>query len=178
MATHAETGRMSFEDYFAWEATQEMRHEFIDGEVFAMAGGSTRHGRVGINLVAEIRSRMQGQTCQPFGNDVKLFVRAANRSFYPDAFIVCDDKTIDERGVVEDATAIFEVLSPSTAAFDRGEKFAFYRLLPGLRHYVLLDPEALTVEAFEFVDGRWSLAEMDGLPADRTFRRRLVREGR
>jgi len=157
MATRTDPKRLTFEEYFRWEQGQEARHEFIDGEVFAMTGGTLRHGRVQFNLVRELGNKMTSGPCQPFGNDVKLLVTAANRAFYPDAFIVCDPTALEDRGVANDATVVFEILSPSAAAYDRTDKFAFYRLLPGFRHYVTIDPEALTIESFRLAGGIWGL---------------------
>lgn len=159
MATQATT-RLTFEDYFAWEYNQEFRHEFINGQVYAMTGGSLRHSRVIAALIASLFPKLRGGRCTLFQGDAKLFVAAIDMSFYPDAFVCCDAGSMQERGVVTDATAIFEVLSPSTSSFNRGLKFEYYRKLPGLRHYVMLDPEALKIEAFERIGDVWTLVEM------------------
>lgn len=154
--------RWTFEDYFAWEEQQELRHEFIGGEVYAMTGGTLRHGRVILRLLSQLETALRNRPCVPFPGEVKLHVRAVDRSYYPDAFVCCDPAAMQARGVVTDAAAIFEVLSSSTAAFNYGGKFADYRLLPSLRHYVLIDPEAFTLDAYVKVDGRWQLVEPAG----------------
>lgn len=160
MASHA-APRWTFEDYFAWEAEQPIRHEFINGEVYAMTGGSLRHSRVIVNLILSLGLALRGRRCTLFQGDAKLEVKATDNSYYPDAFVCCDPSAMQERGVVTDATAIFEVLSPSTAAFNMRGKFADYRKLPGLCHYILIDPEALTVELYERVDSVWTIVEPD-----------------
>ncbi len=161
MATHA-TPRWTFEQYFAWEAEQPIRHEFIDGEVYAMTGGSLRHSRTNLRLASLLDQALRGRCCVAFQGDAKLEVEATGSSYYPDAFVCCDPSAMQERGVVTDATAIFEVLSPGTATFDRGGKFDAYRLLPSLVHYVLIDPEALSVQTFERIGGVWTIVERDG----------------
>ena len=162
MATRANPKRLTFDEFLVWEHSQEQRHEFADGDVLAMSGGTLRHGRVQRNLLQQIADKLRSGPCEAMGNDVALFVTAANRSFYPDAYIVCDQSAFEERGVATDATVIFEILSPSMAAYDRTDKFAFYRLLPGFRHYVTIDPEALTFEGFRLADGIWGLVESEG----------------
>ena len=160
MATPA-TPRWTFEDYFAWEAEQPIRHEFIDGEVYAMTGGSLRHSQVIVNLIASLRPALRGGRCRLFQGDAKLSIVATGNSFYPDALVCCDPAAMQERGVLTDATLVVEVLSPSTAAFNLKGKFAEYRRLPGLRHYLVIDPEALTFDHFAQVDGAWTLIEAE-----------------
>ena len=159
MATRA-AERWTFEDYFTWESGQPLRHEFINGEVFGMTGGTLRHSRVIVNLLATLAGQFRGGSCVLFQGDAKLHVEAAGNSYYPDAFVCCSSGAMQERGVATDATAIFEVLSPSTALYNRSGKFADYRRLVGLRHYVIIDPEALTIEAFELIERRWTLVEL------------------
>ncbi len=159
-ATRA-TGRWTFEDYFAWEAEQPTRHEFIDGEVYAMTGGSLRHSRVIVNVITSLKTALRGRPCTLFNGDAKLSVVATGNSFYPDALVCCDPAAMQERGVITDATVVVEVLSPSTATYNLKGKFAEYRQLPSLRHYLVVDPEALTFQHFAQVDGSWRLIEAE-----------------
>ena len=125
MATRA-TDRWTFEDYFAWEMEQPIRHEFIDGDVYAMTAGTLRHSRVIVNLIAALHSGLRGRRGTLFQGDAKLSIVATGNSYYPDALVCCDPAAMQERGVVTDATVVVEVLSPSTAAFNLKGKFAEY----------------------------------------------------
>lgn len=142
--------RLSPEDYLAWEATQETKNEYLDGEVFGMVGVKDSHATVTGNLFAAIRQHLKGTPCRPYVAEMKLRVEAANAFFYPDVFVTCDER---DRGPAADyakshALLVIEVLSESTAAYDRGRKFACYRLLPSLREFVIVDPDTPSIECF------------------------------
>jgi Uma2 family endonuclease len=136
------------DDYLAWEASQSQRHEYVRGEVFAMAGGEDRHASATGNVYSLLRQHLRGSRCRVYMNDVKLQVDAANCFFYPDVFVTCSSRDLAERLVKRDAVLVAEVLSPSTAAYDRGDKFAAYRQLPSLQELLLLDLDRRTVELF------------------------------
>ena len=156
------------EDYLAWEATQAERHEYLDGEVFAMWGASDAHGTVAGNLFAVIHSKLRGSPCKPFIADMKVHVAASNSFFYPDLLVTCDPR---DRGPAathakQYPSLIVEILSPSTEAYDRGNKFAAYRQLESLQEYVLVSLEERRIEVFRRdAAGLWvlhpvALAEM------------------
>ncbi len=136
------------EDYLAWEAEQAEKHEYIAGEVFAMAGASDAHVTVAGNLFAALRTQLRGKPCRVYIADMKLQVGAADAFFYPDVFVTCSaaDAALADRK--REPVLIAEVLSPSTAAYDRGLKFAYYRALPSLQEYVLIDAERMAVDVF------------------------------
>ncbi|MGA7982883.1 MAG: Uma2 family endonuclease, partial [Chromatiaceae bacterium] len=126
---------LSFEEWLEGErAAREGRSEFVDGEVFAMTGGSLAHNAIVINISGELRNQMKGRPCQVYANDVKVLIRAANAGKYPDLVALCGaPELLDERrDVLLNPNLIVEVLSDSTEAYDRGEKFALYRQLPSL----------------------------------------------
>ena len=159
----------TFEDYLAWEETQTERHEYIGGEVFAMAGGSTVHNTLCLNAAIALRSQTRGTPCRVYMADVKLQVEAANASFYADVFVTCSAADAGRRTVQEDARIIVEVLSPSTEGRDRGDKFAAYRLLPSLQTVLFVAQGQPHVEAFSRnADGSWTLHEASGLDAQLT----------
>ena len=159
----------TFEDYLAWEETQTERHEYIGGEVFAMAGGSTVHNALSGNAYIALRSQTRGTPCRVYMADVKLQVEAADASFYPDVFVTCSAADAGRRTVQEDALLIVEVLSPSTEGRDRGDKFAAYRLLPSLQTVLFVAQGQPHVEAFSRnTDGSWTLHEASGLDAQLT----------
>lgn len=159
----------TFEDYLAWEETQTERHEYIGGEIFAMAGGSTVHNTISLNAAIILRTQTRATPCRVYMADVKLQVEAADASFYPDVFVTCSAADAGRRTVQEDALLIVEVLSPSTEGHDRGDKFAAYRLLPSLQTVLFVAQGQPHIEAFSRnADGSWTLHEASGLDAQLT----------
>ena len=146
------------EAYLAWEVEQHEKHEYIDGEVFAMAGALEAHVTVAGNLFLALRNHLRGGPCSVFISDMKLHVAADDAYFYPDVFVTCAAADRGEARFKTAPTLIAEVLSPSTSAYDHGAKFAAYRKLTSLREYVLIDPERLSVDIFRRDDSnRWVL---------------------
>jgi Uma2 family endonuclease len=153
----------SADDFLAWDATQTERHEFVDSEVFAMAGGEDRHASVSGNLFASLHSHLKGSRCRVYMNDVKLQVAAANAFFYPDVFVTCSERDAASRLVKQEPLLVVEVLSPSTAAYDRGDKFASYRLCPTLAEYAVIDIDRRAVDLFrKNAEGLWVLHPLVG----------------
>ena len=148
------------EAYLAWEERQVEKHEFIAGEVFAMAGARRDHVVVSLNLASAFKQRLRGGPCQAYVADLKVRVEAADAFFYPDVVVSCDPRDHAADQFIAYPTLIIEVLSESTAAFDRGKKFAAYRTLPSLREYVLVDIETRRVEIFQRTpENDWLLHE-------------------
>lgn len=133
---------MSPEEYLAREGASATKHEYARGEIFAMAGTTTAHNDVVGNLAAALRAHLRGGPCRVRSESVKLRVEAANAFFYPDLFVTCDERDRGDPLVQRHAKLVIEVLSSSTAEYDRGQKFADYRLLPSLREYVTIDSRA------------------------------------
>ena len=153
----------SADDFLAWDATQTERHEFVDGEVFAMAGGEDRHASVSLAVASSLRSHLKGSRCRVYMNDVKLQVAAANAFFYPDVFVTCSERDAANRLVKQEPLLVVEVLSPSTAAYDRGDKFASYRLCPTLAEYAVIDIDRRAVDLFrKNTEGLWVLHPLVG----------------
>lgn len=147
---------ISAQDYLAGEAEREFKHEYIDGEIYAMAGARETHVTTSLNVAAALKAHLRGTPCRPFVADLKLRVEASNAFFYPDVFVSCGERV--QADYRSDAVLVVEVLSPSTAAFDRGAKFAHYRQLPGLREYLLIDPETRSADLYrKGEDGLWVL---------------------
>ena len=152
------------DDYLTWEAEQPQRHEFIDGDVFAMAGAEDRHVTVCLNIAMALRQHLRGTPCRTFMSDMKLQVDAANSYFYPDVLVTCSAADADRRQVKRDPTLLVEVLSPSTEAYDRGDKFQRYRQIASLREYVLVNVDQRRVDVFRKqagTDGLWVLHLFD-----------------
>jgi Uma2 family endonuclease len=140
--------KFNAEDYLAWEATQTEKHEFVGGEVFAMAGASDAHVTLSLNLASLLRAHLRGTPCRTYIADMKLHVAAADAYFYPDVFVTCSAADALRPQDKAEPVLVAEVLSPTTAAYDRGAKFAAYRSLPSLQEYVLIDPESPGVEVY------------------------------
>jgi Uma2 family endonuclease len=148
MTSPAERADFDAEAYLAWEDQQADKHEYVRGEVFAMVGARREHVVVAGNLFAAFKQRLRGGPCQAYVSDLKLRVEAADAFFYPDVMVSCDPGDHAASQFIANPILIVEVLSESTAAFDRGEKFAAYRTLPSLQEYVLVDIPSRRVETF------------------------------
>ena len=151
--------RMTAAEFLAWDATQTVKHEFVGGEVFAMAGGEDRNYTVAGNLYIALRQHLRGSPCRVYGSDVKLQVESAGSYFYPDLMVTCSAADAADRLIKREPVLVVEVLSPSTAAYDRGDKFADYRMLPSLREYLLIDVASQRCDLFRKrpEDGLWVL---------------------
>ncbi len=152
--------RFTAADYLEWEATQQERHEFVDGEVFAMSGASDTHVTITMNVALSLKTHLRGGPCRVLQSDMKLRVEADNAFYYPDLLVTCDER--DRGAAAELAKAhpllLIEVLSPSTSGYDHGVKFASYRKLPSLHEYVLIDCDRRLIEVFRKDDsGHWVL---------------------
>ena len=153
------------EEYFALEDSSEVRHEFFEGEVFAMAGASIAHNTIAGNVYMNCRQALRGKQCRVQMEAVRLAV-AENRHYaYPDVMVSCDPHDQRESQQLHRPVLIVEVLSPSTEAYDRGLKFNQYKKLPSLRHYLLVSQKTWLVEWYQFTEhGVWAhtaLAEVD-----------------
>lgn len=144
-------------EYLRREAQAEKRHEYVDGTVCEMAGASPGHARLTKNLHGMLYRALGNGSCENLDQDVKVWIEARNRYYYPDATIACPPNFIDdENGVIDNPTVIVEVLSPSTRSLDRGPKFADYRTLPSFRDYVLVESDFRTVEVHSLEDADWT----------------------
>src|SRR5574337_792645 len=153
-----ERQRMSAAEFLAWDETQADKHEFVRGEVFAMAGGVDRNNTVALNLALALKQHLRGTPCRVYGSDVKLRVEAADCFFYPNLMVTCSAADLADRLIKRAPVLVVEVLSPSTASFDRGGKFADYRELPTLAEYLLVDVDRRCCDLYrKGADGLWVL---------------------
>lgn len=158
MISTAEQSRIDVDDYLAGEETASIKHEYVAGEVFAMVGAGEAHVTVALNLAAMLRNHVRGSPCRVYIADMKVRVEPADAFYYPDVFVTCDPADSREKRFKRNPILVIEVLSDSTAAFDRGTKFAHYRQLDSLREYVLIEPERLSVDSFRRnAEGSWVL---------------------
>ena len=152
---------MSYEEYLAWESTQEVRHEYFNGEVIAMAGGTRNHNRISGNCFKLLDDTLADRKCEVYIADVKVQVKPSKKYFYPDVVVTCDERDTEPQLVLFPCL-IIEVLSPSTEAYDRGFKFSQYRKLESLQEYVLVQVDQPIVEMFQLDQGgKWLFSEYD-----------------
>ncbi len=154
---------MSYAEFLAREGASEPRHEFLDGQVFAMAGGSPEHGALAAAVIGELRSALRGTPCRVFSSDVRVRIEATGLSTYPDASVVCGqlETAALDKDAITNPILLVEVLSDSTEAYDRGAKAAHYRRIPSLREYVLVDQKEPRVEIYRRNEqGRFELFEV------------------
>jgi Uma2 family endonuclease len=162
--------RYTPEEYYCQERAAQYKSDYYRGEIFAMSGGTIRHSLISANLVGELRQRVKGKPCTAFEANLRLKVKATGLRTYPDASLYCDPIERDEEDpageTVTNPTVLFEVLSKSTEAYDRGLKAENYRRIDSLKAYVLVSQDSPHVELFERqADGLWLLREARGLDA-------------
>jgi Uma2 family endonuclease len=157
---------LTAEEYLALERQAEIRSEYVDGEMVAMAGGSPNHSLVIGNLHAELRQGLKGRPCRTYPGDLRVRVPAGNLYTYPDVVVVCGDLQMDDVDcdAVLNPILIAEVLSPTTESYDRGRKFELYQTLESLREYVLVAQDRPRVEHYLRQDGHvWLYTDVSGL---------------
>ena len=140
---------ISVDEYIEGEQLSEIRHEYIGGRVYAMAGGSEAHNTISLNLASALRAHLRGKPCKVFMADMKLRLKIAEDDifYYPDLLVTCDPSD-DAKYYKTKPVVVIEVLSPSTERLDRREKFLSYQRLPSLEEYVLVDQERMRVTVF------------------------------
>lgn len=151
---------VSYADYLRLEAKGDAKHEWLDGVVYAMAGGTLEHGQLSAAVIGELRGLASGCGCRVFSSDAKVRVSATGLATYPDASVVCGpiERDADDRNAMANPAVLVEVLSDGTEAYDRGEKFEHYRRLPSLRDYVLVSQRRPLVEVYSRdAHDRWVL---------------------
>jgi Uma2 family endonuclease len=160
MAT-TEEHRLTVEAYLELEAGSEVRHEYVDGELFAMTGASCAHSFLIGSLYVRLWQHARRGPCQVHTSSVRVHVAAANAFYYPDIVVSCDERDRSDSHSLEYPGLMVEVLSPSTAGFDHGKKFSDYRTLDSLHDYVLVHRDRRLVEHFRRQrDGTWLLTDL------------------
>ncbi len=157
---------MSPEEYLEFEHNSDIKHEYIDGEVYAMAGTGGVHNIISGNLYMSLRNSLQGSTCRTYFADMKVKLGQGQKFFYPDLVITCDQIDEPTFSYVTFPTVIVEVLSESTEKFDRGKKFQYYRTIPSLQEYILVSSQEYLIECFRRTkNDLWTLETYEGLNA-------------
>ncbi|MBE9047656.1 Uma2 family endonuclease [Pleurocapsales cyanobacterium LEGE 10410] len=158
MIATPQSSNLTPEEYLQLEAASDIKHEYIDGEVYAMAGATDTHVTIALNIAILLRSHLRGSGCRVYISDMKVRIKSKNRFYYPDVLVTCEDKDKGNSTFKQFPSLIIEVLSDSTEAFDRGDKFADYQFLPSLQEYVLVNTKKARIECFRRTsEGLWLL---------------------
>ncbi|HEX5151499.1 MAG TPA: Uma2 family endonuclease [Parafilimonas sp.] len=156
--------KLSIQEYLEMENASPEKHEYYQGEVFAMSGARVPHVMISDNILFTLKLKLKDKSCKPFGSDLRIHVEANTLFTYPDISIVCGDIITlnDDNFNVLNPSVLIEVLSKSTKNYDRGDKFKLYRDIPTLKEYVLVDSESVGVEIFRLNAAQhWELEEYD-----------------
>jgi Uma2 family endonuclease len=162
MARAAQSSLVSFAEYVELERTADTKHEFLDGQVRAMAGGTLEHAQLAANIIGELRGRLQRGPCKVFSADARIRVAATGLATYPDVTVICGpiERDAEDANTATNPTVIVEVLSDSSEAYDRGDKFAHYRQIVSLQTYVLVSQHEPRIEIYRRnADDTWTLGE-------------------
>jgi Uma2 family endonuclease len=150
--------KMTAAEFLAWELGQAERHEFVGGEVFAMAGAEDRHVTVAMNLAFRLREHLRGSPCRTYMADMRLAIASMGSYLYPDIMVTCSARDASSSLTKSEPTLVVEVLSPSTAEYDRNLKFKHYRSLHSLKEYALIELDSRSVDVYRLgADGLWVL---------------------
>ena len=163
------TPNLSVEEYLRQEIETDTKYEYHNGKIYALAGGTLNHARISGNIYSDIEVELEKQNsnCLPFNSDAKLHIEKINSYVYPDCMVICGEieKSPDNENSVVNPILIIEVLSKSTASYDRGDKFYFYRQIPSFREYVLIEQDKYVVDAHFKGEGSdfWKITRYEGL---------------
>jgi len=161
------------QEYLALERKAKTRSEYVNGEIYAMAGASREHNLISLNLAGELRTQLRDRRCETYMSDMRVRIKPTGLYTYPDVVVVCGRPRFEETesDTLVNPTVIAEVLSPTTEAYDRGGKFAHYRFVDSLQEYVLIAQERMQVDHFARMGQQWLLTsfsrpdEMVSLPS-------------
>lgn len=154
------------EDYLELERNAEFKSEYLEGQIFAMSGGSPEHSAITVNITRELSLQLKGRPCQAFSNDLKVRTSYTGLYAYPDLTVVCSEPIYhdEKRDIITNPVVIIEVLSPSTEAFDRGRKFAHYQNILSLLDYILIAQDQPWIDHYaRQPNNRWLLTPVVGL---------------
>lgn len=153
---------LTIEEYLELENASDEKHEYYQGEIFAMSGVTQEHDVVTMNLLRELGNKLRGKPCRPRTSDTRIHIPKNTLFTYPDISIVCGEPKYlnDDEFNLLNPTVLFEVLSRSTKSYVRGDKFRLYRAIPTLKEYIVVDPKKIHIEAFYINgEGEWALRE-------------------
>ena len=157
---------VSAEEYLIAERAALEKHEYYQGEIFAMSGASRNHNEIHTNVLGELYSKLKGRGCKPYGSELRIHIPKNTLYTYPDITIICGemDLTDDQFDTATNPSIIIEILSKSTRNYDKGEKFTLYRDIESLQEYILVDSEKVHVEKhIRNTDNSWQLTDYRSL---------------
>jgi Uma2 family endonuclease len=158
---------LSYSDYLNIEETTGIKHEYHNGAIVAMSGGTIEHSLISGNIFALLKNELKKkkQRCKPLNSDAKLHIEASNKFLYPDVMVVCGEfeKPKNEVSSINNPIVIIEVLSKSTESYDRGDKFYFYRQIPSLQEYILIDQYKAMVDLHIKKSDLWEIKRIEGI---------------
>ena len=159
----------SVQEYIAHEQESGVKYEYCDGQIYAMAGGSINHGLLCGNIYSELRSKLKANNsdCKPVVSEIKLNIESKNSFVYPDAMVICGDMepAKQDKNAITNPILIVEVLSKTTADYDRGDKFHLYCQIASFQEYVLIEQDKPSIEVFYKKPGSdlWRISRTEGL---------------
>ena len=162
MLTQSPPKTLSLEEYRNLETIAEVKHEYHDGEIIEMTGGSINHNSILINLIVLLKLALRGTNYRLQSSDLRLWIPQYNRGLYPDLMIIAGEPLFNDNRNDEilNPCLIIEVLSPSTSGYDRGDKFRYYRSIPQLNQYLLVSQEEILIESYSKTsENNWLLQE-------------------
>jgi len=151
--------RMSVAAYIAHEEGADVRHEYFEGQLIPMSGTTDTHNTICLNIAIALRQLLKDTSCKVFMENVKVQITSKKHYTYPDIFVTCDKRDLEDAYIKKYPTVIMEVASPSTKVYDKTDKFLDYRKISSLRHYVIVDTEKEIVECYSSKDGKEWTAE-------------------
>ena len=163
------TPSLSVEEYLRQEIETDTKYEYHDGKIYFLAGGTLNHGMISGDVYSDIKVALEKKNsdCQPFNSDIKLHIERINSYVYPDCMVICGEieKAPNNKNAVVNPVLIIEVLSESTASYDRGDKFYFYRQIPSFKEYVLIEQSKHVVDVHFKGDNSdfWKITRYEGL---------------
>jgi Uma2 family endonuclease len=166
VAQTKESIRMTEAEYLAFERASETKHEYIDGHVYAMAGASRKHNLICTNTVATLHFQLRQTPCETYQGDMRVKVQMGDLYSYPDITVVCDEPQFADgkQDMLLNPVIVIEVLSPTTVAYDRGQKFQQYRQIESMQEYLLIEQDKPRIERYmRQADGTWLLKDAIGL---------------
>jgi Uma2 family endonuclease len=164
MTTQIQKRQYTREEYLALEETAEYKSEYRDGEIIPMAGGTTNHNRIAVNVSSHLNFGLKQQNADVFAGDVRLWIPHYKIYTYPDVMVILEKPIYEGKGTttVTNPLIIIEILSSSTSNYDKGKKFRYYRSIPSCKEYVLIDQYSYFIEHFSKTeDNKWLLTEYE-----------------
>jgi Uma2 family endonuclease len=160
MVRVASTIRLTYTEFAAGEIDSSVKHDFVRGQVFAMSGSTPEQAALTVSLSGLLSTKLRGKPCRPYSPDLRIRIQEADVGTYPDISVICGEleRSTEDAHSAVNPTLIVEVLSDSSEAYDRGDKFSYYRLLPSLKTYVLVSQRKIAIERhIRNADGSWTM---------------------